>query len=101
HPGWYSETMQADGQPDIAWLKPGGAALGDADWDAGRRCIGILMRAQADGQPGGETCLLLVNAEPQPVGFTLPPGAWQVLMNSAPPEPAEHLHVVGVGVEAA
>ena len=64
--------------------------MDDAAWNGGSHCIGIRMSAPADGQPGDETCLLLVNAEAQPVDFTLPPGTWRALTNSAFPELPPH-----------
>jgi glycogen operon protein len=89
-PGWYSGAVGADGHADIAWRKPDGAVMDDAAWNGGSHCIGIRMSAPADGQPGDETCLLLVNAEAQPVDFTLPPGTWRALTNSAFPELPPH-----------
>ena len=90
HPGWFSGAVQADGHPDIAWLRPDGAPMVDADWNATRRRIAIRMGADVDGQPGDETCLLLVNAEPEAADFALPTGTWRVLLNSAAPTGAPH-----------
>ncbi|QJE01551.1 glycogen debranching protein GlgX [Massilia forsythiae] len=102
--GWYDGTIGADGHPDIAWLKADGGAMDEAAWNGGGACIGIRMSAppdeaivtredgQADGpagaRPGGETCLLLVNAENQAAAVTLPAGAWRVVMDSAFPDRA-------------
>jgi len=99
-PGWYSGALQADGHPDIAWLKPDGTAMDDAAWNGGKRCIGIRMSAEPDGQAGDETCLLLVNAEPEALDFTLPPGSWGVLLNSAFPELPTHRVDASVQVPA-
>ena len=84
-PDWTSGAAQADGQPDLAWLQSDGSAFDDAAWNDGGQCIGIRMSAQAGEQAGAETCLLLVNARAQDVEFTLPPGAWRMLVNSADP----------------
>jgi glycogen operon protein len=91
-PSWYSGAVQADGHPDITWLRPDGAVLDEAAWRDSGRCIGIRMSAQVDGQAqaGDETCLLLVNAEPQALDFTLPAGTWRALLNSAHPELPQH-----------
>lgn len=89
-PDWYSGAVQADGHPDIAWLQPDGAVMDDAAWNDGPRCIGIRMSAPVLDQAGDDTCLLLVNAQAQAVEFTLPPGTWRVLMNSAFPELPPH-----------
>ncbi|MFC5459327.1 glycogen debranching protein GlgX [Massilia niabensis] len=80
HARWYDGAAQADGQPDILWLQPGGAPLDDASW---RESGAMGIRLGAD--PAGETCLLLVNPQAQPTDFTLPEGRWQVLMNTANP----------------
>jgi glycogen operon protein len=85
-PSWYSGAVQADGHPDLTWMKADGAVMDEAAWSDSGRCIGIRMSAEVNGQAGDETCLLLVNAEPQAVDFTLPPGTWRVLMNSAFPD---------------
>ena len=82
HSHWYSGEAQADGQPDIAWLKHDGSALDEAAWTSrSRYCIGIRLGAD----PGGGSCLLLVNAEAQAVDFMLPAGLWRVLLDSASP----------------
>jgi len=99
-PGWYSGAPQADGHPDISWLKMDGAAMDDAAWNDGRRCIGIRMSAQARERAGDETCLLLVNAQPQAVDFTLPAGGWRTLLNSAFPELPPHAAGATVEVPA-
>ena len=80
HVGWYDGTAQADGKPDIMWLRPDGAPLDEASWS---RCGAIGIRLGAD--PGAEPCLLLVNAQPEPVDFVLPDGRWRALFNSAGP----------------
>ena len=97
-PGWYSGAVQADGHPDIGWLNTDGAAMDDAAWRDGRRCIAIRMSAEADGQAGDEICLLLMNAQAQPVDFRLPAGSWCALLNSAFPElPAHNIDSGGDG----
>jgi glycogen debranching enzyme GlgX len=95
-PGWYSGALQADGQPDIGWLKTNGAPMDEAAWRDKVHGIGIRMH----GQDGGETCLLLVNAQAQAIDFELPAGAWQMLMNSAFPELPPHAAGASVEVPA-
>ena len=82
HANWTSGATQADGQPDMAWLKPDGAALDEAAWHSKLRyCIGIRLGADA----AEETCLLLLNAEAQSVDFALPAGSWRMLLDTASP----------------
>jgi glycogen operon protein len=88
HASWYSGTPQADGQPDITWLGVDRSALDDAAWNSGERRVGIRMSAQAGAADGNAICLLLVNAQPQAVAFTLPAGTWQISLNSALPAQA-------------
>jgi len=90
HPDWYSGTVRPDGEADIAWLKVDGMPMDDAAWSAGGRCIGIRLGAQAPDGSSGAACLLLVNAQAQAVDFTLPPGQWQLRMNSTLPGSAPH-----------
>jgi glycogen operon protein len=105
---WYSGAEQLDGQPDITWLQAGGGAFIDAAWDSGQRCIGIRMGApssdaagdEADKGAGGETCLLLVNAQAQAVDFVLPRGTWRVLIDSADPAVRPHDVTGGTAVPA-
>jgi len=90
HAGWYSGALQADGQPDIAWLQPDGTAMLDAAWHANGRCIGIRMSTRSSEPAAGEpaddaTCLLLVNAGTKPAEFTLPQGTWCLEIDSALP----------------
>jgi glycogen operon protein len=99
-PSWYDGAVQADGHPDITWIKADGGALDQAAWSDSGHCIGIRMSAEMDGQAGDETCLLLVNAEPQAVAFTLPPGTWRALMNSAFPDLPPHAASAKVEVPA-
>ena len=93
---WYSGGAQADGQPDIAWLKPDGTPMDDAAWHGGAPCIGMCLRAQeqdgarADADVDDASCLLLVNAQAHAVAFALPAGAWRLLMNTALPELPPH-----------
>jgi glycogen operon protein len=66
-------------QDDIAWLRPDGHPMTDADWAAGyARAIAVMLTG--DGPP----TLLLVNAWWEPLTFTLPDaGPWSVLVDTA------------------
>jgi glycogen operon protein len=62
---------------DILWLAPHGGAMSDADWKLPfARCIGALFS-------GEEELLLLLNAHDGEIGFALPGGAWNVLLDTA------------------
>ncbi|MBU8537498.1 glycogen debranching protein GlgX [Falsiroseomonas tokyonensis] len=77
-------VVQADGLPDVAWLRPDGAALQDDDWqDRDRRAL-VAVLAKA-----GDRCLLALNAGADPLPLTLPPPrpgqAWKLLVDSSDP----------------
>lgn len=90
---------------DLSWLRPDGQELGEDDWKhADRRALGMLMHGKATcevddaGAPlVGDTLLLLLNASPHGVGFTLPAGAWETLVCTA--GPAERLQPRGDHVD--
>jgi isoamylase len=68
---------EAIGVKEVAWVSATGAEMGDADWNNGSRCFGMLLdgRAQVTGikQRGQDaTLLLIVNSHHEPVEFTLP-----------------------------
>jgi len=70
---------------DLAWVRPDGKEMTTADWhDPATRAFGLLLRGDRieelneDGAPRvGATFLVLVNAHPTAIAFTLPapPGA--------------------------
>lgn len=78
---WYTGLPDAQGRPDLGWLRRGGTPLSDWDWtQSASRVLGALV-----GQPGrgGRTLLLLFNAEHEATGFQLPEGDWTPLLDTA------------------
>ncbi|HET9491084.1 MAG TPA: glycogen debranching protein GlgX [Methylomirabilota bacterium] len=85
----------AAGMKDLAWLRPDGGEMADAEWRAvalpafGFRLCGEAMdEVDERGEPiTGDTLLVLMNAHDLPVPFTLPdphPGLdWEVLIDSS------------------
>jgi len=77
---WLSDVIRADGRRDVEWLSPHGGMMSVDDWhDDTRHCFAQLL-APADG---AAPVLIIFNAEPAPVPFTLPEGRWQRLIDSA------------------
>ena len=84
-------------QKDVAWIKPDGAELTDADWhDPQRHTLGMLIHGDATDEVDergrlitGDTLLLLINSGQTPVAFQLPtlvrPGLWREIINTARP----------------
>ena len=77
----------AAGAPGLCWLRPDGRAMSSADWDRGA-ALAIRFDPASRGAAGW---LLLVNAGPAPVDFTLPAGDWQLCLSSDPSQdPGAH-----------
>jgi isoamylase len=86
-----------DGTKDLAWIRPDGQEMTDADWgDQSNHVLGMLISGRASdevddlGRPVyGETLLLLLNGGTRSRRFTMPrprsSGAWQELINTARP----------------
>lgn len=69
---------------DLGWLHPAGRAMAEDDWhDPGLSLVGMLCPAKGrdDGGAGG-TLLVLFNAGDDAT-FTLPPGRWRRLVDTA------------------
>jgi glycogen operon protein len=78
---WYTGLADTRGLPDLGWLRRGGSHLNDWDWtQAASRVLGAVIGAPGRGQ---QPLLLLFNAEPADTRFTLPPGSWQPLLDTA------------------
>lgn len=80
-PHWYSGQPDANGQLDLCWLRSDATPLqGDAWQDPTDSALACLI-----GAPGRAhtPLLLLVNPHEQPRAFTLPPGPWEPLLDTA------------------
>jgi glycogen operon protein len=100
---------------DITWLRADGGEMTDADWESGElRALGMRLSGDAlterdeRGQlVTDDTVLLVLNADHEPAGFTLPPasehGQWQVLVDTAKVEngAGESLATTGTAVVCA
>ena len=92
------------GATDVLWLRPNGAEMAATDWnDPARRALGMLLdgdgileRDTRGDLITGDTLLILLNAGPEDVLFTMParpPSAWTCLIDTAmadgatPPKP--------------
>jgi isoamylase len=85
------------GSVDIGWCKPDGTEMGDQDWDAGSAAsVGVFLNGEAitDRDRRGqrvtdESFLLLFNAQPDPVQWTLPKQWgewWELAVDTAGPD---------------
>jgi isoamylase len=81
--------------PDIAWLRPDGKQMSDADWDdAFARSVGVFLNGQAIPSPDrqgrrivDDSFLILLNAWWEPIEWVLPGpdlgAGWHELADSA------------------
>jgi isoamylase len=82
---------------DLAWLRPDGKEMTDAEWnDGSNHVLGMLIRGEATDEVDergrrllGEAILLLVNGGARSKSFTLPSlegqGGWTEIVNTAHP----------------
>jgi glycogen operon protein len=80
---------------DLAWHRPDGGEMAEAEWRqamvrafAFRLCGEAMDDVDERGEPiAGDTLLVLLNAQPEPVDFVLPgahPGvAWDTVVDTA------------------
>ncbi len=85
----------ADGVKEVAWLRPDGGEMTDAEWNTGfNRCLGVYLagtvieRVNKRGQSVKDNnFLVLFNAHHEEIPFELPEfhtgGAWQVTLDTA------------------
>ena len=90
-----------DGQRDIIWLTPSGDEMSADDWNSGyAKALAVCVNGDAISEPGprGERItdsdfIILINAHSDAVRFSVPasigsPGtAWQVIVDTASPQP--------------
>lgn len=66
------------GLRDVAWLHPDGREMNDGDWQqVGASTLGMHLRVK------GDAVLVWFNRRTDPVTAKLPPGHWQIGINSA------------------
>ena len=78
---WYTGVADARGLPDLAWLRRTGEPMTAEHWNNRMsRILGALIGAPGRAQ---EPLLLLINGRDLDGDFHLPPGQWQVELDSA------------------
>ncbi len=77
---WWPAEPPVDASPGLRWLRPDGQPMAPADWHAGT-ALAILF-GHAEG-----AWLVLVNAGPSPVAFTLPQGDWRCCLATDAEDP--------------
>ncbi|WP_447740462.1 glycogen debranching protein GlgX [Variovorax boronicumulans] len=78
---WWPAEPPADGAPPgLRWLRPDGQPMAPADWHAGTALAILFGHAE-------DAWLVLVNAGPGPVTFTLPNGDWRCCLATDAEDP--------------
>ncbi|MES2958107.1 MAG: glycogen debranching protein GlgX [Pseudomonadota bacterium] len=88
HDHWFQHAPSAPGERSLAWLTPSGHAMQVHDWhDAGQHAFACRIDASPKSAPdaheGSRHLLIAFNPEATAQAFTLPPGHWQVALDSA------------------
>ncbi|MDQ4007036.1 MAG: glycogen debranching protein GlgX [Actinomycetota bacterium] len=96
----FTGQREGDDLPDIVWLRSDGTEMGDEDWATGKLRLAVFLNGDGINEPGirGETItddsfLMLLNASPEDVAFTMPHAAygpaWEQVLNTADIEDAD------------
>ncbi|MGH3355308.1 MAG: glycogen debranching protein GlgX [Nocardioidaceae bacterium] len=91
---FFTGEREGTGLPDIVWLRPDGTQMGDDDWETGQLTLAVFLNGDGIAEPGlrgeqitDDSFLMLLNASPDDVEFTVPDGpyaeAWQRVLNTA------------------
>ncbi|RSZ42575.1 MULTISPECIES: glycogen debranching protein GlgX [unclassified Variovorax] len=81
---WPAEPPQGT-PPGIRWLRPDGESMTPSDWNGAGTALAILFGNDTDDDNNsGNAWLVMVNAGPQAVPFTLPAGAWSLRLSTDP-----------------
>jgi glycogen operon protein len=78
---WPAEAPQGT-PPGIRWLRPDGEPMTPADWSSTGTALAVLFSDGTDED--GSAWLVMVNAGPQAVSFTLPAGTWRLSLSTDP-----------------
>jgi isoamylase len=96
-----------DESSDILWLTPGGKEMTQEDWEAGyAQSLAVYLNGEAITEPdprGGriidDRFLLLFNAQPDSLTFTLPEASlaagWEVVIDTSSAKPSRSLGATG------
>lgn len=89
HPRWFSADAHGGYERrDVDWRNAQGKAMTPAEWDS-HEVFSLIVELGPEGTQ--HRCLLLINAEAHSVVFTLRPGRWLRVLDSADPEQGEAL----------
>ncbi|WP_374355961.1 glycogen debranching protein GlgX [Chitinimonas sp.] len=89
HPHWFSPELHGRYErADVEWRNAQGRAMTPADWDDPSV---FSLSIEVGPESAHDRCLLLFNAEAHATTFTLRPGRWLRLLDTAAPDDGEAL----------
>jgi len=93
HPRWFrGHPFHEPGHPfapggDIAWLRPDGVAMSDADWDdPWERSFAYVIEVGEGGAPATERVMVLMHPAHSTLPFVLPAGTWRAALDTSASE---------------
>jgi isoamylase len=111
--GWFhGRPIHGEGVTDIAWLKPDGHEMEDADWQSGlAKALGVFLNGRAmrstdaRGEPlSDDSFYIAFNAHQKEIALRLPagdswPARWELVLATAEPEPRRDPPTFAAGQE--
>ncbi|MGO8687688.1 MAG: hypothetical protein ACLQT7_11030 [Candidatus Dormibacteria bacterium] len=101
HPGlrrrhFFTGKVVGRGRKDVRWLRSDGEEMTDPDWGGHERQSlamvldgGLIPERTATGKRiTDDTLAVLLHSSGDPCGWSLPPGTWEVVLDTAHPEEA-------------
>lgn len=83
----HGRLRDADGHPDVVWLRPDGTTPAPHDWhDPSFRAVGVVLRMAAEGVDTSPGAVVIYFNCGGAVPLTLPPGAWQGALDTTQPD---------------
>ncbi len=85
HDRWFVARNEVPGDATVNWYTPGGHEMQMHDWHDNGNCA-FACRLSADAMDAiglGGSLLICLNPEAHAIAFTLPPGQWQVALDSS------------------
>ena len=87
HERWFQHAPAAAGERSLTWLAPAGHEMQVHDWHvAGQHAFACRLDASpkdSGAEAGCRHLMIVFNPEPAPQAFVMPPGPWQVALDSA------------------
>ncbi|MBL0122308.1 MAG: glycogen debranching protein GlgX [Betaproteobacteria bacterium] len=85
HDRWFVAHNAAPGDATVTWYTPGGHEMQMHDWhDHGNHAFGCrITTAAAESVEPGDSLMICLNPEPHAIAFSLPPGRWQIALDSS------------------